>query len=115
MNLEAAELVLSATKTEPRVVSLSPRGVQVLKSIERVPGNPWVIPGRVEGRPMRNIDEAWRVVCEFAGLEDTHIHDCRHRFASRALGLGENLPMIGRLLGHSELQATERYAHLERN
>ena len=39
----------------------------------------------------------------------------RHSFASRALALGENLPMIGRLLGHSELQATERYAHLDRD
>ena len=114
VNAEAGELVLPETKTGPRVVSLSPRAVQVLKSIERVPGSPWVIPGRVEGRPMRNIDEAWGVVCELSGLEDTRIHDCRHSFASRALALGENLPMIGRLLGHSELQATERYAHLDR-
>ena len=115
VNLEAAELVLPATKTGLRNVSLSPRAVAVLKTIERVPGNPWVIPGRVEGKPMRNIDEAWGVVCELAGLEDTRIHDCRHSFASRALALGENLPMIGRLLGHSELQATERYAHLDRD
>ena len=115
VDLEAAELVLAATKTGPRNVSLSPRAVRVLKSIERVPGNPWVIPGRVEGRPMRNIDEAWGVVCKLAGLKDTRIHDCRHSFASRALALGENLPMIGRLLGHSELQATERYAHLDRD
>ena len=43
------------------------------------------------------------------------IHDCRHAFASRALGLGETLPMIGRLLGHSEPQTTERYAHLDRD
>ena len=64
---------------------------------------------------MRNIDEAWGVICELAALEDTRIHDCRHSFAPRALVLGENLPMIGRLLGHSELQATQRYAHLDRD
>ena len=115
VDLEAAELVLPATKTGPRNVSLSPRAVRVLQSIDRMPGNPWVIPGRIEGRPMRNIDEAWGVVCELAGLDNTRIHDCRHSFASRALALGENLPMIGRLLGHSELQATERYAHLDRD
>ena len=63
----------------------------------------------------RNIDEAWGVVCELAGIEDARIHDCRHSFASRALALGENLPMIGRLLGHSEEQTTERYAHLDRD
>ena len=64
---------------------------------------------------MRNIDEAWGVICELAGLEDTRIHDCRHSFAPPALVLGENLPMIGRLLGRSELQATQRYAHLDRD
>ena len=114
VDLEAAELAMPSTKTGPRKVSLSPRAVRVLQSIERVPGNPWVASGRVEGRPMRNIHEAWGVVCELAGLKDTRIHDCRH-FASRALALGENLPMIGRLLRHSELQATERYAHLDKD
>ena len=115
VDLEAAELRLPDTKTGPRRVALSPRAVRVLEGIPRVADSPWVIPGRVEGRPMRNIDEAWGVVCELAGLEDTRIHDCRHSFASRALALGENLPMIGRLLGHSELQTTERYAHLDRD
>ena len=61
---------------------------------------------------MRNIDETWWAVCRAAGIEDICIHDCRHSFASRALALGVSLPMIGRLLGHSEVQTTERYAHL---
>ena len=47
-----------------------------------------------------------------ADLKDIRIHDCRHSFASRALALGVSLPMIGRLLGHSGAQTTERYAHL---
>ena len=62
---------------------------------------------------MRNLNDPWDVICERAGLEDTHIHDCRHSYASRALALGKGLPMIGRLLGHSEVQTTERYAHLD--
>ena len=115
VDLEAAELRLPDTKTGPRTVSLSPRAVRVLEGIARLPDSPWVIPGMVEGRPMRNIDEAWGVVCELAGIEEARIHDCRHSFASRALALGENLPMIGRLLGHSEEQTTERYAHLDRD
>ena len=115
VDLEAAELRLPDSKTGPRQVALSPRAVRVLEGIARLPDSPWVIPGMVAGRPMRNIDEAWGVVCELAGLTDTRIHDCRHSFASRALALGENLPMIGRLLGHSEEQTTERYAHLDRD
>ena len=43
------------------------------------------------------------------------IHDCRHSFASRALALGESLPVIAKLLGHSQIRTTARYAHLERD
>ena len=42
------------------------------------------------------------------------IHDCRYSFASRALALGESLPVIAKLLGHSQIQTTARYAHLAR-
>ena len=42
-------------------------------------------------------------------------HDLRHTYASRALALGESLPMIGRLLGHREIETTARYAHLARD
>ena len=38
-----------------------------------------------------------------------------HSFASRALALGESLPMIGKLLGHSDIETTARYAHLARD
>ena len=74
VDLEAAELRLPETKTGPRTVSLSPRAVRVLESIPRLPDSPWVIPGMVEGRPMRNIDEAWGVVCELAGIEEARIN-----------------------------------------
>lgn len=39
----------------------------------------------------------------------------RHCFASRALALGETLPVIGRLLGHSDIETTPCYAHLARD
>ena len=37
---------------------------------------------------------------------------CSHSYASRALALGESLTMIGKLLGHTQVQTTARYAHL---
>ena len=39
-------------------------------------------------------------------------HNLRHSLASKALALGESLPMIGKLLGHTQVQTTARYAHL---
>ena len=47
-----------------------------------------------------------------AGLEDVRLRDHRHTFASRALAPGESLPMIGKLLGHTQMRTTARYAHL---
>ncbi len=112
VDMDVGELRLSDSKTGPRTIVLSPEAVAVLSRIPRVKGNPHVIPGRVSGRPLRNLNGPWAIVCARAGLEDMRIHDMRHSYASRALALGESLPMIGRLLGHSELETTARYAHL---
>jgi len=39
----------------------------------------------------------------------------RHRYESKALALGESLTMIRKLLGHTQVQTTARYAHLARD
>ena len=54
----------------------------------------------------------WDRVRERAVRQDVRIHDLRHSFASRPLALGESLPMIGKLLGHTQIQTTARYAHV---
>ena len=57
----------------------------------------------------------WYRVRKPAGIEDARLHDLRHSFASRALAIGQSLPMIGKLLGHRKVQTTARYAHLARD
>ena len=115
VDLEAKEIELADTKTGPRTASLSPAAVGVLASVPRVAGNPYVIPGRRDGTHMCNLDDPWRTIRRRAGLDGLRLHDCRHSFASRALALGESLPMIGRLLGHSRVETTARYAHLAKD
>ena len=113
-DLEAGDLALADAKTGPRTVSLPPAAVKLLAGLPRESGNPWVIPGRKAGKHMRAIDDAWYALRARAGLDDVRLHDLRHGFASRALALGESLPMIGKLLGHRQVQTTPRYAHLAR-
>ena len=115
VRLEAMELRLSDSKTGPRVVPLSPAAARVLAQIPRIPGNPWVVPGRNPGAPLSGIFLQWRRARSRAGLDDVRLHDLRHSFASRALALGESLPTIAVLLGHARVQSTARYAHLSRD
>ena len=115
VDLEAHELRLGDGKTGARTVPLSPSAVKVFAGLPRVPGNPWVIPGQKPGTHMCDIAGAWETLRARAGLEDVRIHDLRHSFASRALALGESLPMIGKLLGHTQVETTARYAHLARD
>lgn len=47
------------------------------------------------------------------GLIDVRIHDLRHAFASVAASSGMGLPIIGKMLGHTQAATTARYAHLQ--
>ena len=111
----ARELRLRDSKTGARRVSLTPAVEAVLDGIPRVASNPWVIVGRKPGAHLSNIEPIWIRLRARAGLEDVRIHDLRHSYASRALALGEGLPMIGKLLGHTNVTTTARYAHLARD
>jgi integrase len=59
-----------------------------------------------------NLQKPWRRIRTKAGLKDVRIHDLRHSFASVAAASGLSLPIIGALLGHTQPQTTQRYAHL---
>ncbi|MYH36214.1 MAG: site-specific integrase, partial [Rhodospirillaceae bacterium] len=114
VDLDAGELRLPDAKSGPRAVQLPPPAVRLLEDLPRRAGSPWVFPGRDRnGRySAGGLDHAWHAVRKAAKLEDVRIHDLRHSFASRALALGETLPVIGKLLGHNDIETTARYAHL---
>lgn len=112
LDFEAGEIRLADNKTGARVVPMPPPAAKVLAGLSRVESNPWVFPGRKKGTSQRNINGSWDRVRKRAGLDGVRLHDLRHSYASRALALGESLPMIGELLGHRKVQTTARYAHL---
>ncbi len=100
-------------KTGLRHVPLTPAVMAVLDGTPRIEGNPWVIPGGRPGDHLKgSLDYQWRKIRKRANLKDLRLHDLRHSYASRALALGEGLPMIGELLGHRKVETTARYAHL---
>ena len=97
----AGEFRLRYAKTGVRMVPLTPTAKAVLAGIDRVPGNPWIFVGRKPGVRLSNMTADWYRLRAQAGLDDVHIHDLRHSYASRALALGESLSMIGNHQGMS--------------
>ena len=112
VDMRAREFRLPDSKTGAKIVHFGDAVAKILKEIERIEGNPWVITGKLEGARLTDLQHPWRRIRARAGLPDLRIHDLRHSYASGALALGEGLPMIGKLLGHTQIQTTARYAHL---
>ena len=112
VDLAGKALHLPDSKTGAKVVHLGRPAVEVLQQIERVDKNPWVIVGTKPGARLSDLQPFWQRVRARAGLKDVRIHDLRHTFASTAVAAGQGLPMIGKLLGHTQVQTTARYAHL---
>lgn len=108
----ARELRLPESKTGAKVVHFGQTAATILDGIERLDDNPFVITGKKPGARLTDLQHPWRRIRDKAGLSNVRIHDLRHSYASGALALGEGLPMIGKLLGHSQVQTTARYAHL---
>jgi hypothetical protein len=118
-------------------VPLSGHALRLLKDLRAVTPGPYVFPGD-DGKPLTDIKRTWFSVCKAAGLVEkvekkdrtgkvvrgrngrpviveepnVRLHDIRHSFASILVSAGASLPLIGQLLGHTQVQTTQRYAHL---
>jgi integrase len=72
----------------------------------------FLFPGDVAGKPLQEVKKTWAGVCKGAKLNGVRLHDLRHTYASHLVSAGMSLPIVGRLLGHTQPQTTARYAHL---
>lgn len=118
-------------------VPLSGHAIRLLLEIKETATGPYVFPG-ADGKPLTDIKRTWVSVCKKAGLVEkvekktrkgkivrdrnghpvmievpnVRLHDLRHSFASILVSAGASLPLIGQMLGHTQVQTTQRYAHL---
>lgn len=127
VDLERGLLLLPDSKTGEKTIILNAPAQLILSELPRV--SRFVIPGK--GRKTKDgtfVDTArsdlkrpWGAVRKRAGLLSDNdnprlrvrIHDLRHTHASVGVGSNLGLPIVGKLLGHTQARTTERYAHLE--
>jgi integrase len=112
IDFERGEARLPDSKTGARTLHLPPPALTVLAALPQYEGNPHVIVGGVAGAALVNLEKPWRAIRKEAGLDDVRLHDLRHAFASVAASSGMGLPIIGKMLGHTQAATTHRYAHL---
>ncbi len=115
VDLDRQALLLPDSKTGQRTILLSDLAVELIRQLPKHAGNPFVFAGAKTGTAIADLERPWHKIRKLAGLDDVRLHDLRHTFASIAAGAGHSLPIIGRLLGHTQATTTARYAHIAAN
>ena len=113
VHLEDSYLYLKDSKVGVRTIPLNDKAKEILTSLQRQEGNPYVFCGNLPGTCLKDVKRAWQKIRTLAGIPDVRLHDLRHSFASFALKRGVDLYTVSKLLGHKNIATTTRYAHLE--
>lgn len=116
VNFERKQLTVAASTAKSGKVRYVPLNAEAIEVLER-----WtkqhdetgglVFPG-AGGSTFTHINRSWAGVVKDAELKGFRFHDLRHHFASRLVMSGADLYTVKELLGHSDFEMTQRYAHL---
>jgi integrase len=109
--LSAVLIFLPDSKSGRKTVILNAPAMAVLSGLERT--GPYVVPGDDPKKPRVDLKRPWEAVARRAGLDGVRLRDLRHTYASFGAGGSFGLPIIGKLLGHTQPSTTYRYAHLD--
>ena len=98
-----------------RHVPISDGALIILESIPRIAGCQWIFPNPKTHKPYKSFYGSWHTARKSVGLSDVRIHDLRHSFASFLVNSGRSLYEVQRILGHTQISTTQRYAHLSQD
>jgi len=99
----ATVLVRESKSGHPRVVPLTARAASLLRELPRTEEHVFPV-------DRTTFMEEFRAAADRAGMPDITAHSLRHAYASGLVQSGADLPTVARLLGHTTIQVTMRYA-----
>jgi integrase len=113
INFEEALWTIPETKNgEALSVPLTDEVIHVLSARERNQESPYVFPGKGKTGHLIETKSVWNRVLQRAGIKDVRIHDLRRTFGSWQAIAGSSTTIIGKSLGHKNVQTTAIYARL---
>lgn len=116
---------LKIKNRKTRTVPLTPRAAKLLWTLQQEQEAARKAGQTVDGKRVfvwlnqwkelaafEHVAKSLQVACKAARVKGFSLHVARHTFASRLVMLGEPLLNVAKLLGHTSVYVTERYAHL---
>ena len=110
--VDGNHLRLEDGKTGARTVYLSPEARAIIERRLRTAPGAYLFPSpRTPEHPISNDLALWYRIRREIWIEDVRLHDLRHSYASQCVMAGVPLPVVSKLLGHSQCAMTLRYTH----
>jgi integrase len=111
------ELRETTKQKKINLIPLHPDCLDYLKEVvSRSLPEAFVYPNPRTGRPYgkNTLREQWYSACRKAGLSQVQLKDAtRHSLASQLVNDNTSLYTVSKLLGHSSVKMTQRYAHID--
>jgi integrase len=93
-----------------RNIFITPGLLRLLKEIDRAGGFIFTDLRGNNYRYTSNINRAWKLAIQAAGLDITHVsYTLRHSFASKMLSENASLAAVSKIIGHSNTSTTSKY------
>ncbi len=103
-------------KGKMRYVPLSPELAQEFRRFPAILGEDRIFPPKLGAKGERQrVERSFRTILRMAGIANFRFHDLRHTFASWYMMNGGDLYELAKILGHSNIRMTERYAKLAKS
>lgn len=119
VNLETQEILLTTTKTKDnRTVYIHSETAKELKKMMAIKANHKYLLHHIQmNRPINYFDIDWLMkhYRKIMGVDKLHAHMFRHSLASILLEHGADIKSVQDILGHRNLETTQRYIHSKKD